>query len=611
MITTTYNYSSGSGFVYDAAKIGFVSNMAQLILVDEPGQTFVPTISASTYDSALLTNVGGTLEQVDQRPPTATFYSAWSSQINANWSSGSSVVTPFNGAVVVGNVLNLTGNTNRYVSFPATGNTNSHQTGTIEFQFTPNYSGGAATIQFMFSICNTGGGSANSIITCFHHPNAGSPALFFRMNDASGNNVVNIAGGWVPTAGTTYNFRFIYDGTAGSTSMYIDGTLFSIASTATYTRGDVQLALIGVDNNITGNSNFSISNFAFYTTVVTPTSPVLSPTIYPAATAVLPEFTYGGLGDVQAYTSFVATDSGVPSYTLNGLYWNGTGWVSSNGTYVQANDSATVNTHITSLPVVDTLQIDALFQAQNTPQSSLSAVTVGYTGQIYPITNPSISPNTSLSMDALSEFIAVLSASGSDGILFNLKIGAIRYWWSGSAWVVSNGTYAQSNTAADIQTNAGSLPIDTGAFVTPYALLHSADGTTTPMLTSLTLTYDYFGPEPSPPDVCKVFGYILDENEVPIVGATVSVTNETTFINGGVVIAQGVRTVKTNSFGYFSMNLVETATMPVPALLTFSVAYTSLAPGGVGPGFTPTTFTFGGAVIPDVPEANIASFTFQ
>lgn len=606
MITTTYNYSSGSGFVYDAAKIGFVSNMAQLILVDEPGQTFVPTISASTYDAAILEYVGGVLRQKDQRPANATFYASWTSIVNGNWGNGSTTVTANNGASIVSSLLDLTGSTNKSVTFSAVNNAASASTGTIAFQFTPQYSGTPSSPQVFCSIYDAPG-VPNSSLSILHDVDGG---FYLQIYNSDASVAINASAGFSPTSGTTYSVIAKYN-SGGSSSITVNGSTIVTTNTGFTRASSSTFASVGLMFNGVGNANFTISNFSIYSTVVTPSSFVLTPTIYAAATAILPPFTYAGLGDVQAFTACSITDSGMLHYTLSGKYWNGSAWVASNGSYAQANDAATLNTNISAFSPSDSLQVDAIYQAQSAAQGELGSLTLAYTGQIYPTTNPSISPNTSLSMDALSEFIAVLSASGSDGILFNLKIGAIRYWWSGSAWVVSNGTYAQSNTAADIQTNAGSLPIDTGAFVTPYALLHSADGTTTPMLTSLTLTYDYFGPEPSPPDVCKVFGYILDENEVPIVGATVSVTNETTFINGGIVIAQGVRTVKTNSFGYFSMNLVETATMPVPALLTFSVAYTSLAPGGVGPGFTPTTFTFGGAVIPDVPEANIASFTFQ
>jgi hypothetical protein len=337
---------------------------------------------------------------------------------------------------------------------------------------------------------------------------------------------------------------------------------------------------------------------------------VLNPTIYSAVTATLPEFTYTGAGSLQAFTVFATTDFGGAAYTVNGQYWNGSAWVNSNGTYAQASSASLINTNIASLPTASTLQINFITQASNT-QMGLSALTMTYTGQLYPTTSPTIAPNAPLTMDSLNVFTDVFSASGSDGVQYYIKIGSTPYWYNGSAWAISNASYAQTNTSTVINTNASTLPISLGAFVTPYALIHSASGLTTPMLISLTLSYDFFGPEPTPPQTCLVFGYILDENEVPITGATVSVTNPTTFINSGIVIAQGVRTTKTDALGYFSMNLVETASMSIPAELTFSVAYTSSSPGGVGPGFTPTSFTFGAAVIPNVPESNITALTFM
>lgn len=613
MITTTYNFTSGTGFVYDITQISFVSSMAQLLLGDNSGETYVPALASSTYDHNLVAYTGGMLEQKDQRPATATFYAAWASQLNANWSgagNGSLVVTPFNGASIDGTGLDLTGSTNKHVSWVGTNNTDSLQTLTIEFQVTPNYTGAPVDDQLFIDVTQNPGGSTNNEITIDHYTDG---HIYAQLSDNTGNQVIELFAGFNPTAGQTYTIIFQADGNAGTSQLFIDGSEVSSATDSPFTRtGSIPYAFVGAyHNDQPSNSNFSIKNFAFYSSVVTPSSPVLSPTIYVQATADLPEFTYAGVGAVQEYAGFVTTDFGGVAYILNGQYWNGSAWVMSNGSYAQANAGSVVNANIAALTAVNTLQIDAILSpASGSTQAGLSAISVTYTGQTYPTSGPSIGPNSALTMDSLSAFTDVESASGSDAVGYYLVIGSTPMWWNGAAWATSNMSFAQTNPASVINANASSLPISLGASVTPFAVLHSATGSTTPTLASLTLTYDFFGPQPTPPNTCDVFGYILDENEMPIVGATVAVTNPTTFFNGNVAIAQGVRTVKTDIDGYFSMTLVETAsvTVPAPALLMFSVTYTQ---ANVGAGFTPTTFSWGSAVIPNQPSANITTLTFQ
>ena len=177
-----------------------------------------------------------------------------------------------------------------------------------------------------------------------------------------------------------------------------------------------------------------------------------------------------------------------------------------------------------------------------------------------------------LTMDALSAFTDVESETGSDAIGWFLKIGSGYYYWNGSNWTTSNKTFSQSNPASVINLNASSLPISNGAFVTPYAILHSSTGYTTPTLTSLTMTYDYFGPEPPGPNFCTVFGYLIDESGKPVVGATMTVTNPSTFINQGIIQVQGSKQVITDSIGYFSFNLYETTTVNNPLQFSYGVS---------------------------------------
>lgn len=581
--------------------------MAELLLGNNPGQTFSPVIANASFNPSYLNYTGGMLEQLDQRPTNATFFASWTSMLNANWSglgNGSLAVSPFNGAAINNGVLDLTGSTNKYVTFSAIGNADSAQTGTIEFEYTPNYSGTPATIQAIFSVGETLGSYVNAL-EILHYVDG---HLYLNLWDISSSPVVAVQGSWNPTQGTTYTIRCEYDGITGVNAIYIDDILFEMTTQTFSTRtNSIVYGFTGqVISGTSGNANFTMKNLSIYSTIVTPSSPVLPATIYMATSAMMPLFTYSGVASLQAFTAFATTDSGGTQYTMNGLYWNGSGWVSSNGTYAQSNTASMINTNIATLPASNTLQIDAIYNAGST-QQSVGLITTTYTGQLYPTTAPGIAPNAPLTMDQLFTFTDVNSQPGSDTVTYVLRIGTTtKYWFNGAAWVVSNGTVSQSNPASVVQANVSTLPISTGQFVTPIALLYTPDGLTTPSLTSLTLNYDYFGERPTGPNVCTVYGYIVDETDTPVSGATVSITNPTTLLNQGIVIAQGILTAVTNSMGYFHITLCETAT--IEASLLFSVQYPVTVSDNLGT--PPNNFTFGYAQIPDMPEANFATFTF-
>lgn len=591
MITTTYDFSSGTGFTYDASKFVFGSGHVSLALASQP-ETFSPDLSAATYDHALLEYISGALRQKDQRPASATFYAALTTMINANWGGGSLTITPVNGAAISGGSLDLTGGANKYVTFAAVGNTDSLQTGTVEFQVIPNYTGTPGSAQVFFCASR----AVSSLVDLVRIRHFTDGFLYLTIKDQGGFPGLDLAMSWSPTAGQTYTIKATFDGTVGQSKLYIDGALQG-TDTTTFTRsGAIVAGSIGVGEDLTtGNADFAIKNVSFYSAVVNPTSPALSPTIYATASAAMPELTVTSPAN---WTTFSDTEVGAPRYTLNGDYWNGSAWVASNATYAQANDATTINAHISSLTAATTMQVVALYNSTNSPQSSISAITVGYGANAYFTDNPTIKPNAPLTLDQLTSFVDVISASGSDGVQWYLLIGALKYYWDGAAWTASDGAYGHTSPAADILAHASTLPVTDGVFFTPVALLHSADGSTTPTLTSLTVIYDYFGPEPGGPNLCTIFGYVIDETKAPVPGAVVTINNPTTFFNQGLAQAQGSVTATTNAEGYFSVTLAETTT--VSKKLNWSVKYA----GARG------TFAWGNAVVPNSPEVNFSTLTF-
>jgi hypothetical protein len=112
---------------------------------------------------------------------------------------------------------------------------------------------------------------------------------------------------------------------------------------------------------------------------------------------------------------------------------------------------------------------------------------------IYSTSDPKIVFNVTVSMmKALDQFAETSTKPGSDELKYTVTIDGTEKYWSGAAWVNSNGTYAQANTAAVIEANKASLPLagtPSGSVVQLTMFLHSADGSTTPEADLVTVDY--------------------------------------------------------------------------------------------------------------------------
>lgn len=610
MITTIYNYSSGTGFSYDNTQIGFVGGSAQLLLQDNPGQTFSPDLSAATFDSNVIEYVGGNLRQKDQRPANATFFASWSAMLNANWSgagNGSLVVNPLNGAAIAGSSLDLTGSSNKYVTMSATNNMDSLLHGTLQFQWTPNYNGSPSETQIMVNISDAANSKGNLID--LEHFSDGNIYLEIYAQDGTTLGL-QIMTPFTAVAGQTYLLVVNFDATIGTANIYIDGALQATVTTGAFTRsGPVTYAVIGkyYDANEGGNANFSIKNLSYYSTVEIPGSVVLNPTAFNTGMAVLPNFTYPGMGAVQSYTAFSTTESNAPQYTMSGNYWNGSGWVISNETYPQSNPAATVEANVLAMPATNTMHVRVFYIAGNL-QQSVHLVTLTYTGQNFSQNNPTIVPTSQLSIDQLTVFTETATIPGNTAVMFYLVIGVINYWYNGSAWVISDGSLAQSNTAAAIQTNASSLPTSGGVFFSPVAILSSSNGNNTPELMSLLVTYDFSSPPVIAPLRCDVFGFlmdILDQIQPTVeVGSVLSpqiqVTSASAFFYNTTLIQPSVKTANIDEDGEFRIQVVETTSFPPAVPYQFTLIY--MNDSGIV-----KQIALGSGTVPNVPTASLAS----
>ena len=110
----------------------------------------------------------------------------------------------------------------------------------------------------------------------------------------------------------------------------------------------------------------------------------------------------------------------------------------------------------------------------------------------YGTSNPTIQAKTTLLCSKINAFTETVTGGSGDITKHIMTVNGQDYWWTGSRWGTSNGAYAQSNLAADVNTNIGSL-IASRSRVRLKTFLHSGDGTSTINLSNINLSYDFAG----------------------------------------------------------------------------------------------------------------------
>jgi len=113
---------------------------------------------------------------------------------------------------------------------------------------------------------------------------------------------------------------------------------------------------------------------------------------------------------------------------------------------------------------------------------------------LYDTNNPVIETNMVVYHQDLIKFNAEIVKTVSDEIKFILSKFNYWYYWDGANWVVSDETYAQSNTLAEISTNFTTFfdnTADNNTEMRVKIFLHSDTGATTPELKDIEIRYNF------------------------------------------------------------------------------------------------------------------------
>lgn len=523
-----------------------------------------------TYDNTLAEFTSGLVRQKDQTPSNVISWATFNSNISLTGGGGSIIGTGTGSPVITGNKLDLTGGTIKYVDYDANSNMDSQQVGTIRLIVTPDYDDKPASSQYLFSVGKEAG-FFNNLIQIYH--NSGNGYLSYIFYDSTGSlQGSGIFGRWIASTGVSSEITLCFDFTTGATRMFVDGIQSGSTLSSIFTR-DSDINFFRLGNNYTGTAQdyIYIEDFVYYNTVLftanyTP-GYILPEYKYLETSVILPEMEHTGDGTIKLFNSFSTVESGSPRYTLqigrsgDYLYWNGSSWVVSDSTYIQANDVTTFNANVGSLPVdgENYGQFKIIFPDLTT-LSSVDELTANLNIDVYYTDNPTILVNEEFRLEALEGFTEIATKTNSE-IKYILKKNDTWYYWNGSAWNESDQTYTQANTATEIETNKATFTT-IGVQSQLMIFLHSDNGENTPLLDNIQILYDFSGEEPEEIELCTVWGYHYDNDGNPDSESfSIYLSEEQSKYKTQTTIKREVLTITPDSQGYWEVELVENANM--------------------------------------------------
>lgn len=502
-------------------------------------------------------------------------YATYTSSINFSFSRGTNTGTATGGAAITANRLDLTGGGVKYVDYAGALNGDYTQQGAIKFKLRPNYSGNPPSDYTFFTISQAAG-STNNLITLFHRNS--DQNLRLRILDSTGTAIMQTSLGlWAPVSGTTYEIELNYNITTGATRLYVDGLQFGATNTSTGTRSS-NITLVRVGSNQTGadSNDCYIEDFMIFDWVQHTTNYTSGYTLYEGKydeiAVTCPTKTYSGYQQIESWEDFsLATEVGSPRYVCNNNYWTGAAWAATSNTYATAASESDTNDNIFLLTAADTMIVKVVFQSSMTVRSGVDTMVVGYSDASYNTSNPTIYPTTAINSNSLTAFSATTTVAGSDAVRFTVQRGGTEMYWTGATWAASSG-YAQSNTAAEINTNCATLTLTGGYAIRIIVYLHSDSGATTPSIDTMSLTYEFEAADPTAPNECAVYGFIYDATGTPQTGVVVSAKlTAIGLYNGQITVSQKVISATTAVDGYWELSLINNAEMQASIGYEFTI----------------------------------------
>lgn len=576
-----YPFSSPANYIFNPSEISVSGGLASLVSFVDP-EIFNEDFASDagfTYDSGKAEFTSGLVRQSDQTPVSSVLAATYDASVNAKWHKSGSVIGTLNGSPVVsGGKLVCTGAAQKGVFY---GISNDGQAA-IKFIYTPNYTGAPVS---NFNLCGIQEASGNNNRILVTHSPAGNN-LRITLTNSSGVNIhlATAIGGPVSfTSGVDVEVELNWDNVAGVIRLFLDGVLHGTLSPGAWTHNTTSARLyVGAMPTIYNLAEASFDDVVFFSSVqhtsgYTPGYSV--PDRYTESSVEAPVFTTSFI-DFASITNLLDTSTNAPQYTIkvgaaNFKYWNGASWVDSDGTFAQSSTITDINTNAASFPSVSgetQVTIRVHFNTNDANQMSVSDANLTMSTNKYPVTNPTIEFNSGFYHEGIDAFSEITTKIGSDEVKYILKKNGNWYYHDGADWVVSDETYTQSNTAAEIEANKATFtttPIQT--FV--RAFLHSDDGSTSPSIDSVQVDYNYAGTQPAVIERVSVVGHLFDDDGNPRAGDVVSaiLNDDVVFYKTNLMLKRTEKTAIVDDTGKWEMLLEETDNMQAGTKYIFTI----------------------------------------
>ena len=499
-VTLTIPFDNPANYTFPST-VEVSGGAVRLDLEDNPGQDFAQDFTnptGITFDPAKTEIVGDVLRQKDQRPANSIVAATYESSLDANWGADGFVdlSANLNGSPSLNaGKLDCRGvaANGLYYRDILIGALSGDWV--AKFKYTPNYTGGPSTNVNIFSISQDAG--TNDDLTIFNSPSGNN--IRISANGLSASTFLT----WSPVAGQEYVFEIHC--VSNQVSVFIDGVQLGFAKTISPGQGtDSNRVWLGAYPGIYNVADGEFNDFILYSVAAQTPVYTIPETAYFSDQITMPELEYTGAGTLISFDSFAAVESNEPRYTLqigqsgDYLYWDGAAWSVSDGTYAQASSAATFNSQGGSLPVNG--EVFGQFRvhtADRNTQIDVTSFVASLTVQIYSTTLQTCLANASVIAELLESFeITAPDPTGSDEYRFRLYKAGVAYWFDGAQWSVSTDV-TESNTTAEIQANLSTFTT-TPVSVQIETLLVSGDGTTTPEVDTIELTFDFAGDSEAP-----------------------------------------------------------------------------------------------------------------
>ncbi len=567
-ITSSFDFGSSSSFSLSQAIIqgseGSLDHEDTLLTWDED---FADDTDFS-YDNAKAEFVGGLVRAKDLRVSSSVLGATYTSSKNLSWSqSGSLSATDVGTPALNSGKLECIGGGNNAVRYENSDIGAPGNVGAMRVKYTPNYSGTPATNCNIFEFAPLAGNNDRMVV---FHSSTGTVRLtaYTSIGTIKHSAVAFSASPWSPSAGVEYEFELDWDTVAGAVRLFINGILLGSMPVSSYARGTDAVRMYIGAGAVYPVADASFDDVLLFSTVqhtsnYTPGYSVIE-SIYATSKIDLPTHTHTVPGqDISALIALAVVATGSPRYIIEGKYWNGLSWATSNGSYSQANSLEDVNTNLSSLGLTtgdNTIDASVVFPDSNTLASIDNLAIQHMAGTHYE--SGSIETGSALSIQSIESFSASVSETLSTTIRFQLRIDGSLKYHNGSAWVSSDGTVTQGNTAAQINSNIGTLALGANSSIKVRIAMETSDITVSPSIDSMTIIYD-FGGILDTPETCIVWGYYLDIAGNPVADASVTFqlkrSNKKEYKEANSNIVEKKVTVTTDLNGYFETPLIRSS----------------------------------------------------